>query len=134
MSDPIQDKAAAFVTVISALTLRRVFMATLAGILVIFGYSAWETRAAVMAAIIASPSILWVVGAGVVLLTIGFIVHALIKRIDEMNQKRVEELSTRLKEVEDELIECKVSCKAEAVATHEAIKVALARIEQKLEK
>lgn len=134
MSDPIQDKAAAFVTVLNVLTVKKIFLASVAGLLAIFGWSAWESRVAVVAAVLSSPSLLWTVGAGVALLIIGFIVHALIKRIDEMNQKRVEELSTRLKEVEDELVECKVSCKAEAAATHEAIKVALARIEQKLEK
>lgn len=134
MSDPIQEKAGALVTVLNALTMKKIAMGAVAGILAIFGWSAWESRTVVVAAVLASPSLIWAVGAGVTLLIIGFIVHGLIARIDEMNQKRVQELSTRLKEVEDELVECKVSCKAEAAATHEAIKVALARIEMKLEK
>jgi hypothetical protein len=126
------DKVNAVTGLLGALTLGRLALAAVAGFLGIVGYAGWEQRAAVAAAVVSSPVLLSALGGGVLLVGVGLVFRALVTRLEELNARRVDDLSARLREVEEELVACKVECKAEAVATHQAIKAALERIEGKL--
>lgn len=121
MSDE-SEKLKAVGDFISALTPRSLLLGSVAGIVGIGLYQLFDARAVAFAYILNSPSMLWTLGAGTLLLAVGYLVAYLLNKSEKFLLLKIEDQDKEIDKLRAELEDCKTECKAGVAAMLTSIK------------